>query len=99
MIPLAVATQSPSQANPLLAFLPLVVMFGLFYVLLIRPQQKRQKETENMLKQLKKGDQVVTTGGMLGTIVGIHDEKIVLRVGEGDTKIEFLKSAVTQKKS
>lgn len=99
MIPLAVAAQGPTQANPFLAFLPLILMFVMFYLLLIRPQQKRQKETENMLKQLKKGDQVVTTGGILGTVVGIHDEKVVLRVGDGDTKIEFLKSAITQKRT
>ena len=98
MIPLAIATPRPGQANPILAFMPLILMFVLFYLLLIRPQQKRQKVHDDMLKSLKKGDQVVTSGGMLGTIVGIHDEKVVLRVGDGDTKIEFLKSAVSEKR-
>ena len=84
------------QANPLLAFLPIIVMFGVFYLLLIRPQQKKQRQHDEMLKNIKKGDKVVTSGGIVGVVVGVKDNQVVLKVGDGETKIEFLKSAVSQ---
>ena len=87
-----------SQSNPILAFLPLVFMFVIFYFLLIRPQQKRQKELSQMLQDLKKGDKVVTSGGLIGTIAGIQNDYIILKVGDGETKIEVLKSAVSGKR-
>jgi preprotein translocase subunit YajC len=76
-------------------FVPLVLMFVIIYFFMIRPQQKRQKEHNSMLSALKKGDKVVTNGGMYGTIWGIDEKenKIVLKFGE-DLKIEFLKSAI-----
>ena len=83
------------QANPILSFLPLILMFVVFYFLLIRPQQKKQKEVAEMIKNLKKGDRVVTNGGLIGTIMAIHDDFVVLKVGDQDTKIEVLRSAVT----
>ncbi len=84
------------ETNPILSFLPLVLMFAIFYFLLIRPQQKKEKDRQTMIKNLKKGDRVATTGGIIGTVLHVKDEAVVLRVGgEGETKIEFLKSAVT----
>ena len=79
-------------------FLPLVIMFAIIYFFMIRPQQKRQKTHQNMLGSLKKGDKVVTNGGMFGTIWGIDEKesKIVLKFGE-EVKIEFLKSAIAGK--
>jgi preprotein translocase subunit YajC len=76
-------------------FIPLVLMFVIIYFFMIRPQQKRSKDHQNMLNSLKKGDKVVTTGGMYGVIWGIDDKenKIVLKFGE-DLKIEFLRSAI-----
>jgi preprotein translocase subunit YajC len=76
-------------------FIPLVLMFVIIYFFMIRPQQKRSKDHQNMLSSLKKGDKVVTTGGMYGVIWGIDDKenKIVLKFGE-DLKIEFLRSAI-----
>lgn len=82
------------QANPILSFLPLILMFVVFYFLLIRPQQKRQKETAEMIKNLKKGDRIVTTGGLIGTVMAFHDDYVVLKVGDQDTKIEVLRSAI-----
>lgn len=84
-----------SEANPVVAFMPLVLMFVIFYFLLIRPQQKKEKDRQKMIGNLKKGDRVVTSGGILGTVVGVKDDIIVLKVGDGETKIEFLKSAVS----
>ena len=86
-------------ANPnlalLLQLLQFVPIFLILYFLLIRPQQQRQKKLNEMLKALKKGDRVVTTGGIIGTVVGVDEAKAVLRIAE-DVKVEFTKSAVVQ---
>jgi len=72
---------------------PFILLFAVFYFLLIRPQQKKQKQRSAMLVQLKKGDKVVTIGGMHGTILEITDDIVVLRVNDA-TKITFDRSAV-----
>ena len=77
----------------LTAFLPLILMLAVFYFLLIRPQQKRQKERMAMLDALKKGDKVITIGGLHGTIVDLNDDQVVLRVNE-NTKLTFERHAV-----
>ncbi len=84
------------QANPILSFLPLILMFVVFYFLLIRPQQKRQKEIADMVKNLKKGDRIVTSGGIIGTVMAVHDDYVVLKVGDQETKIEVLRSAIQE---
>ena len=84
------------QANPVLSFLPLIFMFVIFYFLLIRPQQKRQKEQAQMIKNLKKGDRVVTAGGMIGTVHTLQDDYVVLKVGDQETKIEVLRSSIQE---
>jgi preprotein translocase subunit YajC len=79
-----------------------IIWFGLIfvvmYLLLIRPQRKKQKEHQQLLSELKKGDRVVTSGGMFGTIFAIDEERgrVVLSFG-GDTKLEFLKSSIAAK--
>ena len=85
-----------TQANPILSFLPLVLMFVVFYFLLIRPQQKRQSQHAEMVKNLKKGDRVVTSGGIIGTVHTLQDDYLVLKVGDQDTKIEVLRSAIQE---
>jgi preprotein translocase subunit YajC len=84
--------------NPIVTFLPFVLMIVVVWFLLIRPQRKRAKEQQNMLSSLAKGDRVVTNSGMLGTIVGINekDNIVTLKVGE-ETKIEFLKGSIAGK--
>ncbi|MBW1742291.1 MAG: preprotein translocase subunit YajC [Deltaproteobacteria bacterium] len=64
------------------AFVPLILMFGIFYFLLIRPQQKKQKQHRGMLGDLKKGDRVVTSGGLHGRITGITDAIVTLEIAE-----------------
>ncbi len=95
----AQASGEARPANPtialLLQLLNFVPIFVILYLLLIRPQQQRQKKTEQMIKALKKGDRVVTTGGIIGTVVGVDDTKAVIRIAE-DVKVEFSKSAVVQ---
>ena len=88
------AVEGAAQPNPLVQFMPIILMFVIFYFLLIRPQQKKAKELQTMIAALKKGDKVVTTGGILGTISSIQDDYAVITVGDSDTKIEILKSAI-----
>lgn len=70
------------QGGGLAAFAPLVIMVAIFYFLLIRPQQKKQKELKNMLENLQKGDTVVTQGGLHGKITGITDTVVTLEIAE-----------------
>ncbi len=92
----AQATKAPAGGgNMLVSFLPLLLMFVIFYLLLIRPQQKRQKEHKLMLENLKKGDKVVTSGGIIGSVIGVAEDKVVVKVGEDELKLEFEKSAVS----
>jgi len=86
--------EAAPQVNPLVQFMPIILMFAIFYFLLIRPQQKKQKELQNMIANLKKGDKVVTTGGIIGVVSSIQEKYIVLNIGESDTKIEVLKGAI-----
>lgn len=74
------------------------LIFVLMYLLLIRPQRKKQKEHQNLIRELKKGDKVVTSGGMFGIIFAIDDERnrVVLKINE-TTKLEFLKSSIAAK--
>jgi preprotein translocase subunit YajC len=85
-----------AQTNPILSFLPLILMFVVFYFLLIRPQQKKQRELQDLVKNLKKGDRVVTSGGIIGTIQTLQDDYVVLRVGDQETKLEVLRSAIQE---
>lgn len=85
-----------ADANPIISFLPFVLLMLIFYFLLIRPQQKRQRETAKLIEGLKKGDRVVTAGGFIGTVVGVQTDYLVLKLGDNDqTKVEVLKSAVS----
>ena len=84
----------PSQSpNMLMQFLPLLVIFGIFYLLLIMPMRKRQKKHQEMLKAITKGDRVVTTGGIFGTVVAVEDDVVSLRVAE-NVKLQIALSAV-----
>ena len=80
----------PSQLPLLFVIL---ATFAIFYFILIRPQQRKQKEVQKMIEALKKGDRVMTTGGIFGTVVGLKDNIVVLKIDE-NTKIEIIKNAV-----
>lgn len=75
--------------------LPLILMFVLFYFLLIRPQQKRQKAVSTMQSGLKKGDKIVTIGGLHGMIDSIDDSKIVIKCGDG-SRLTYDRSAIRE---
>jgi preprotein translocase subunit YajC len=75
----------------------LVAMFAIFYFFLIRPNTQREKQRREMLASLSKGDSVVTAGGIHGTIVGINEKSVVLRVSDDPpVKLEFQRSSVSQ---
>lgn len=79
--------------NPLVQLMPLVLMFAVMYFLLIRPQMKQQKDQASMQAKLKKNDEVVTTGGLHGTIVNVKDSVVTLRVDE-NTRIDVDRSCI-----
>jgi preprotein translocase subunit YajC len=79
-------------------FLPLVAMFLLFWALLIRPQQKQQKQHKEMLAQLKRGDTVITTGGIYGTVMGIADDVLTVEISQApQVRIRVDRSAVSRR--
>jgi preprotein translocase subunit YajC len=83
-----------ATSNPLMTFLPFVAIIAIFYFLIIRPQNKKQKETQKMLSTLKKGDKIVTIGGIHGTIQLVKEQTVIVKVDE-DTKLEFSRSAIS----
>jgi preprotein translocase subunit YajC len=81
------------MSGGLIQLLPMLVIIGVFYMLLIRPQQKRQRELQETVAQLKAGDRVVTTGGVIGTITTVRDTSFLIRSGEKSI-LEVARSAV-----
>ena len=81
--------------GPLAMLFPFAVMFLIFYMLVFRPQSKARKEHAQMLKNLKKHDEVVTTGGMFGTVVNVKPESITLRVDE-NVRVDVEPSAIVR---
>lgn len=85
-------------ASPLLNFFPLILIFVVFYFLLIRPQKKQEKERQKMLSALNKNQDVVTTGGIHGTIVNVKDKTVTLRVDD-NVKIEVDRNCIAHIKA
>ncbi len=80
--------------NPLVQFLPFILIFGIFYLLLIMPMRRRQKKHQELLGKLTKGDRVITNGGIFGTVVEVEDDKLTLRIAEPRVDIQVARSAV-----
>ena len=76
------AGAAPAGPNQLMSFLPLVLIFAVFYFLLIRPQQKKAKDQQDFLSNMKKGDVVVSSGGIIGTITGLTETVVTLEVAD-----------------
>lgn len=87
----------PEQAapGPLAMMVPFAMMFVIFYLLVFRPQNKARKEHEQMVKNLKKHDEVVTTGGLFGTVVNIKPDAVTLKVDE-NVRVDVEPSAITR---
>lgn len=81
------------QASAWLQMVPLVVIFVIFYFLLIRPARSRQKQIQKMLDSLKSGDKVVTSGGLLGTVIGIDAGIVQLRISD-KVKVDVTRSSI-----
>ena len=78
----------------ILSILPLMIgMFAIMYFLIIRPQQKQRRERENLLRAIKKGDRVVTSGGLFGTVVGLSEHTVTLKVAD-QVKLDFERGAI-----
>ena len=75
------------------AMLPMILIFGVFYLLLIRPQQKKQRQLQATIAELKSGDKIVTTGGIIGTITAVRDTSFLIRSAE-KTILEIARTAV-----
>lgn len=80
--------------GPIIQALPLILLFVIFYFLLIRPQQRRQKEHADMIAKLDKNDEVITAGGVHATVVAVGDKTATLRIAE-NVKIEIEKASIT----
>jgi len=82
------------QSNPLGFVLTLLVIFGIYYVIVIYPTRRNQKKVQNMIDSLKVGDKVITSSGIYGTIAGLREDRIQIRVAE-NVKLEMSRNAVT----
>jgi preprotein translocase subunit YajC len=77
-----------------ITFLPAILMVGVFYLMLFRPNQKRQKQWQEMLGNLKIGDKITTTGGLRGTVVALRDDALQIKLPPDNVKVEIVKSAI-----
>ena len=76
-------------------FIPLILIFVIFYFFLIRPQQKRVKDHKSMVEALKRGDEIITSGGIIGVIdKAMEDDRIIVEIGEG-VKVQVIRSTIT----
>jgi preprotein translocase subunit YajC len=91
--------QAPAP-SPLLQFLPIILIFAIFYFLLFLPMQRQKKQQQKMLAELQPGDEVLTNGGIVGTIISIgSDDTLVLRIKLDNVKLTFARGAVASKLS
>ena len=87
-------TAPSGQTNPLMSFLPLIFIVAIFYFLVFMPMQKQKKTQAQMLANLQTGTDVLTTGGIVGTIISLTDTTLVLRVKPDNIKLQVMRSAV-----
>jgi preprotein translocase subunit YajC len=81
--------------NSLVGFVPILLIFAIFYFLLFLPMQRQKKNQQKMLKELQNGNTVLTSGGIVGTIVAVDDDTVVLRVKPDNVKLQVARSAVS----
>ncbi len=87
--------QGATQGDPFSFLLPMLVIFGAFYFLLIRPQQKKQKAHTALISSLSTGDEILTAGGILGVITGISEHYAIVKIAD-NTEVKIQKSSVSQ---
>ena len=86
------------QANPIASLLPFALMFLVLYLLILRPQMKKQRNQQRMIDELEKNDEIVTSGGIHGTILNIKDDILVVKIAD-NVKIEVSRAAVSRVKN
>ncbi len=91
---LALIQAPATQTNPLLGFLPILLIFAVFYFLLFLPMQRQRKRQQKMLSELQAGNEVLTSGGIIGQIITIQDDTLVIRVRPDGIKLQVARSAV-----
>jgi preprotein translocase subunit YajC len=92
---LAFWLQQQPAANPIMGFLPLIFIVAIFYFLVFMPMQRQKKQQAQMLASLQSGSEVVTTGGIVGTIVSLADDALIIRVKPDNIKLQIARSAVS----
>ena len=85
-----------SSGSPWITVIMLVGMVAIFYFFIIRPQKKQEKETQNMRNNLQVGDEIVTIGGIIGTVLIIKDDKLMIETGNDRTKLTLLRSSIRE---
>lgn len=91
----AQAAAGGGAAGTIAQFIPLILIFVIMYVLMIRPQQKKMKEHRAMVEALRKGDQIITQGGILGKVTAVHEGELEVEVAQG-VRVRILRGAVQQ---
>ena len=86
--------QQTQQPSGIISLLPIVFILAIFYLIVFLPARRRQKKLQEMIDNLKTGDKIVTTGGIYGTVVGLKDDRIQVRIAE-NVKVEMSRNAVT----
>lgn len=94
-VKLMLFTQAQQQGNPLISFLPIIIMFVALYLLFILPQQRADKKHKKMLNELKKGDRIITQSGILGNVAMVKDDIVHVEIAP-KVEIRVLKSAITK---
>ena len=92
----AAAAAGSQWASILTMILPLVLMVGIFYFLILRPEKKRNKEMQEMLNNIQVADEVVTNGGIIGRVLSVKEDTVLIETGSDRTKIRVLKSAIAR---
>lgn len=93
----AAGTAEAAQPNTFLTFLPLILLMVVLYFFMLRPQQKREKELQQMRASLEVGDDVITGGGIIGTVVSIKEDTVVIETSGDRNKIRILRAAVQRR--
>jgi preprotein translocase subunit YajC len=87
---------SPAAGNPIIQFLPILAIIAIFYFLVFMPMQRQKKQQQKMLRELKNGSTVLTSGGLVGTIVTINsDDTLIVRVKPDNIKLQIARSSVS----
>ena len=92
-----IAQASPQPGGGFAQFIPILLLFAGMWFLIIAPQRKRQKQHDQMITELKSGDEIVTSGGIFGTITNVKDDRFVVRIADS-TKIEISRNSIGSKR-